>query len=201
MKTMQEKADTIRKADREELKGMMNATRETMEAAIHSIRSELQEAIQYQKPNVMVEVNHKTKGHSKELIETQRDFKVVKKSLEARTNDLMETIRDTREHLEIKLILFQDKTRNIISNNQDNMEANMEAIWREFQSQLEEVVARVETGRGKGACANAALPPKFDATTLWAVFQRQFETVAEQNCFDVTGEIHIFDHSFARPGH
>jgi hypothetical protein len=57
MKNMQEKADTNRKADREELKGIMNATQEKMETAIHSIRSELEETIQYQMENVMLEVN------------------------------------------------------------------------------------------------------------------------------------------------
>jgi hypothetical protein len=38
----------------------------------------------------------------------------------------METIRDTKEYLELKLI-FKDKTQNLISTNQDTMEAKMEA--------------------------------------------------------------------------
>jgi hypothetical protein len=50
----------------------------------------------------------------------------------------------------------------------------IEAAKREFQSQLEEVEARVEWRRQTGACASAALQPKFDGTTSWAVFRRQF---------------------------
>jgi hypothetical protein len=55
---------------------------------------------------------------------------------------------------------------------------------REFQAQLEEVRDVAERGSiPTGACASAAQPPKFDGTTSWAVFQRQFETVAEHNCW------------------
>jgi hypothetical protein len=53
--------------------------------------------------------------------------------------------------------------------------------WGEFQSQLEEVVARAERGRGPGACASMALPPTFNGTTSWAVFRRHFETVAKHD--------------------
>jgi hypothetical protein len=48
--------------------------------------------------------------------------------------------------------------------------------------QLKEVEVRVECGR-TGTTADAAKPPKFDETTSWAVFCRQFQTVAEQNCW------------------
>jgi hypothetical protein len=59
----------------------------------------------------------------------------------------------------------------------------IEAAKCEFQSQLEEVDARIERRRRTGACASAAQPPKFDGTTSWALFRRQFETVAEHNCW------------------
>jgi hypothetical protein len=48
---------------------------------------------------------------------------------------------------------------------------------------LEEITAEAECGRGTGACASTAQPSKFDGTTSWAVFQRQFETVTEHNCW------------------
>jgi hypothetical protein len=41
--------------------------------------------------------------------------------------------------------------------------------------------------------ACAVKPPKFDGTSSWTVFRRQFETVAEHN--------NAFDESLARPGH
>jgi hypothetical protein len=95
----------------------------------------------------------------------------------------METIRETKKYLELKLISFKDNTQNLISSKQDTVETNMEATRLEFQSQLEEVMARAERGRGTGACANAAQPPKFHGTTSWALFRRQSETVAEHNCW------------------
>jgi hypothetical protein len=57
----------------------------------------------------------------------------------------------------------------------------IETAKREFQSQLEEVEARVE--RTRRTCASAAQLPKFDGTTSCAVFRRQFETVKEHNCW------------------
>jgi hypothetical protein len=38
-----------------------------------------------------------------------------------------------------------------------------------------------EQGRGIGAGASMVQPPKFNGTASWAVFRRQFETVAEHN--------------------
>jgi hypothetical protein len=38
-------------------------------------------------------------------------------------------------------------------------------------------------GRGTGSDAGKAKPPKFDGTTSWAVFRRQFEAAAEHNCW------------------
>jgi hypothetical protein len=59
--------------------------------------------------------------------------------------------------------------------------ALIQATWHEFQMQLKEVEARAECGRGTGS--GLAKPPKFDGTTSWAMFQRQFETVAKHSCW------------------
>jgi hypothetical protein len=61
------------------------------------------------------------------------------------------------------------------------MEAKFEATRREFQTQLKEVEARTERGRGEGT--GAAKPPKFDGNTSWVVFRRHFETVTEHYCW------------------
>jgi hypothetical protein len=84
------------------------------------------------------------------------------------------------------VLLFMQKgktwtIRDTIIINQGNMEAKMEATRRELQSQLGDVAARAEWGRGTEACASIAQPPKFNGTTSWAVFRHQFETVAEHN--------------------
>jgi hypothetical protein len=86
-------------------------------------------------------------------------------------------------YLELKLISFKDNKQNLISSKQDTMEAKMEATRLEFQSQLEEVMARPELGRRQGMCTSTAQPPTFDGTTSWDVFRHQFESVAEHNCW------------------
>jgi hypothetical protein len=133
--------------------------------------------------NVMMEINQKTEGLRTELYETQKDLEVTEASLNRQRNDFMETIRDTKEYLELKLISFKDNTQNLISSKQDTMEAKMESTRLEFQSQLEEVMARTELGRRQGVCTSTAQPPTFNGTTSWAVFRGQFETVAEHNCW------------------
>jgi hypothetical protein len=168
-KADQEKADTDRKANREDLKSgqaeIIAAIEEKMEATSHSIQSEVQETIQHQMENVMTEVNQKTEGLRRELYETQKDLQVTKASLNTQRDDLMETIRDTKGYLELKLISFKDNTQNLISSKQDNMEAKMESTRLEFQSQLEEVMARAELGRRQGVYTRTAQPPTFDGTT------------------------------------
>jgi hypothetical protein len=59
------------------------------------------------------------------------------------------------------------------------MEETIETNKREFQAQLEAVKAAAERGRVIGGGASAVQPPKFDGTASWAVFRRQFKTVAE----------------------
>lgn len=58
--------------------------------------------------------------------------------------------------------------------------ALIEVIRREFQTQLEKVDDRAESG--EGTRAGAVKPRKFDLITSWAVFRRQFQTAAKYNC-------------------
>jgi hypothetical protein len=60
------------------------------------------------------------------------------------------------------------------------MMASLEAMQAETKTDLE--IRMAERGRGTEACASTAQPPKFDGTTSWAMFWRQFETVVEHNC-------------------
>jgi hypothetical protein len=66
--------------------------------------------------------------------------------------------------------------------NQERVEVKIEATRLEFQTQLKGVEAGTERRRGTGTGAGAANPPKFDVTSS-ALFRRQFETVAEHNCW------------------
>jgi hypothetical protein len=59
----------------------------------------------------------------------------------------------------------------------------IEATKRELQARLEAAEARAQLGRVQGVCASAVLPPIFNGNTFWAVFRRQFEIIAEHNCW------------------
>jgi hypothetical protein len=63
--------------------------------------------------------------------------------------------------------------------------ALVESTRHEVQMQLEEVEAWTERGtyQRTGTGPGAAKPPSFDGSTSWAVFRRQFETVAEHSCW------------------
>jgi single-stranded DNA-binding protein len=101
--------------------------------------------------------------------------------------DFQKAIENTRNNLHKGLeIMFQVKvqTRKVeIKINQKRMENKIEVNQREFQTEVKEVGPRVKHGRGTGTGADAAKPPKFNGTTLWAMFWRQFDTVAEHNCW------------------
>jgi hypothetical protein len=55
----------------------------------------------------------------------------------------------------------------------------------ELETRIAKVEARAELGVGSriGNDARRAKPPKFDGSTSWAMFRRQFETVADHNCW------------------
>jgi hypothetical protein len=65
------------------------------------------------------------------------------------------------------------------------MEAKLEATRREFQTQLKEPEAGAERGIATGTGVGEVKEPKFDGTTSWAVFRRQFETIAEHNYWTI----------------
>lgn len=46
---------------------------------------------------------------------------------------------------------------------------------------MEVVEARAECRRGPKVSTSTAQPITFDGTTSWAMFRRQFETIAEHN--------------------
>jgi hypothetical protein len=46
---------------------------------------------------------------------------------------------------------------------------------------LEAIESRIERGNIPAAAASVAAPPTFNGSTLWSVFRRQFEIVAEHN--------------------
>lgn len=93
------------------------------------------------------------KAMQEKIDETQLDLQEVKTSLDMRTKSLQESLVDTRKDLHEELgLMFQveAKTTKTLTG----------TTRREFQSQLQKVEVRAEGGRGTGACASAAQPPK-----------------------------------------
>jgi hypothetical protein len=149
----------------------VSAIKDKMEAAVNSIRSELDEKIQSQIENIMKCVDHKTQ---------------VDASLDIWASKLQENLENMRTDFIMNLTTVNLGARPInrkILTQQCSMEETIETNKREFQAQLEEVKAIAERGRGIGGGASAEQKPKFDGTASWAVFRRQFEIVAEHNCW------------------
>jgi uncharacterized metal-binding protein YceD (DUF177 family) len=118
---MDKKDAKMAKADKQE--GMLTEINAKMDATIQCIRSEVQETIHNRVENVREELNKKkTEALRIELTDTYNDLQAVKTSFDKHTTGVMDTIRDTREHLEIKFISFKDQTRSMISTNQYNIE-------------------------------------------------------------------------------
>jgi hypothetical protein len=69
------------------------------------------------------------------------------------------------------------KTHGTFNETRSQIQANK----RELQARLEAVESRAELGRAQGVGTSTYQPPSFIGNTSWAVFRRQFETVAEHN--------------------
>jgi hypothetical protein len=77
---------------------------------------------------------------------------------------------------------LQDDIRGVEKNLRD-VDTKLNIRAQGLEVRIAEVEARVELGVGgrTGNDAGRAKPPKFDGSTLWAMFRRQFETVAGHN--------------------
>jgi hypothetical protein len=64
-----------------------------------------------------------------------------------------------------------------------SLQGDMTDLKAELETRIAEVEARAEPGVGgsTGKGTGRAKPPKFDGSTSWAMYRRQFETVAYHN--------------------
>jgi hypothetical protein len=139
--------------------------KEEMQAGIHSIQSELENT------------NQQTQNLRKELTETiektQVELQIVEVALDAQAKEFREEIAA------IWANVASAKKHGTFYETRSQIEATK----REPQAWSEGVEARVQHRRVQGVCASAVQPPMFNGNTSWAVFRRQFETVAEHNCW------------------
>jgi hypothetical protein len=160
------------KADKREIMAKIDANQHSMEAtirsgqektktAINSIRSELEETIKTRMENAVVYLNQQTQGLRKELdekiMETHQNLQVVMTSIDTWTGSLQDDITGVKKDLDIRA---------------KGLEARIVQV---------EARAELDVGGRTGNDAGRAKPPKFDGSTSWAMFRRQFETVADHN--------------------
>jgi hypothetical protein len=166
-----------------EMSSIVSAIAENMGASIHFIQTELEETIRHRMEDVLSCVDEKKQGLRNELAETNgpTDSKDI---LRCANKRLPGNHNRHKGALPNRALFLPGQTRTIrdtVIINQGSMEEKSEATSFEFQSQLEEIEAKAEGGRGTRAFARVAQTPTFDGTTSWTVFQRQFETLAEHS--------------------
>jgi hypothetical protein len=108
----------------------------------------------------------------------QVDLQAVKTSLDTRTKSLQGIPADMKSDLHEEAWTMKEEIRI----NEERVVAKNEATRLEFQTQMKGVDAETERRRGTGTGMGAAKPPEFDGTSS-SLFRRQFETVAEHNCW------------------
>jgi hypothetical protein len=109
--------------------------------------------------------------------ETQRGLEVPFSTRTRRLHEKIDTKKDLHEELDRSIL----EARNYIL--LQTTKTQVKAAGLELRTQLKLVEARSELGpyQRTGACAAKLL--EFDRTTSLAVFRRQFEIIAEHNCW------------------
>jgi hypothetical protein len=145
----------------EETEATIRSGQEDTRAAINSVRSELEETMKTRIQGLRAELDEK-------IMETQRQVQVIMASIHTTSGNLQGDMKEVRKNLCEAI----GRTR-----------AELGIRAKGLEDRMAEVEARVELGVGGRTRNDArrAKPPTFDGSTSWAMFQRQFETVADHN--------------------
>jgi hypothetical protein len=104
---------------------------------------------------------------------------VMREELQTQKGDLCAGQAELEERLD-----KQQKDINLVVEQQTrDLRESLEATRRDLQAKLLTVENRTRRAgcSGPGACTSTVKPPKYDGTTSWAVFHRQFEAAAILN--------------------
>jgi hypothetical protein len=104
---------------------------------------------------------------------------VIREELQTQIGDLCAA----QAELEDRFDKQQKDVNSMVEQQTRNLREDIEATRRELEAKLAAVETRTMRAGGSGPGANTSRvkPPKFDGTTSWAVFYRQFEAAAVQN--------------------
>jgi hypothetical protein len=169
----------------EEMKDTMRASQERMKVAINSIWSELEENIKNRVEDVLVPVDQRTQGLHEELNAKsegkQLGLQAVITSLDKQTKSLQEEfsteIVDTQKGFHKELNFRIPETQSSIQ----ATKTLVQAMQHGLTTSLAKVKDQVEHGPCGSTGTGVGKPPKFDGSTLWAVFHHQFKAVAWYN--------------------
>jgi hypothetical protein len=106
----------------------------------------------------------------------------LEETIKHRVEDVLVGAYQRTQNLRKELNEKIDETQSLQETLADTRKDFHEELGLMFQVAME-VEARAERGRGTGTGASAAMTPKFDGTASWVVFRRQFETVAQHECW------------------
>jgi hypothetical protein len=148
-------------ANLEEMKATIRSGQEETRAAINSVRSELEETIRTWAQGLRAELDE-------EIMKTQQQVQEIMATMNKRTGNLQEDMTDVRKNLCEAI---------------GRMRAELDVRAQGLDNRIAEVKVQVELGVGSrtGNDARWAKPPKFDGSTSWTMFRRQFETAADHN--------------------
>jgi hypothetical protein len=104
---------------------------------------------------------------------------VIREELQTQIGDLCAGQAELEERLDKQ----QKDVHSMVEQNTRDLREGIEATRRDFEARLAAVETRARRAGNSGPGTNTSTvkPPKFDGTTSWDVFHRQFEAAALQN--------------------
>jgi uncharacterized protein YfcZ (UPF0381/DUF406 family) len=171
---VKEELKTEINAGQEELKTEIRAGQEGLKSEISAVKNDIENSIIDVKDNISA-LETKINAGQEELRQEINAFQERIRNVEAGQAEFEERV--TRNH--------EDLSRNIEATRQD-FEAtrrDLEATQRDLETQMAALEERTRRAGGSSAGTNAdkVKPPKFDGSTSWVVFQRQFVAASIHN--------------------
>jgi hypothetical protein len=154
-----------------------------MESEISAVKNDIENSISAVTGNISA-LETKINAGQEELRQEISAFQERIKAGQAEFEERVTCTADTQ--LKNVTSMFEQQTHNLHEDLSRNIKAtrqDLEATQRDIETQMAALDARTRRADGgnEGANADKVKPPKFDGSTSWAVFHRQFEAAAIHN--------------------